>query len=424
MHRIYGLLVWISWQFLKVLGLFNAKLKLFVAGRKHSFKILSSKLNQQDSTLWVHVASLGEYEQGLPLLEKIKDRYPNLKLVLTFFSPSGLEVVRGKTPAEVEAYLPMDTLKNASKFIELINPTLAIFVKYEVWPNYLQELDKNNIPTLMVSGIFRKRQIYFKPWGGFLRKALTKFSFLFVQDEESKTLLESIDIQNVQISGDTRFDRVFEILNRDNRLEFMERFTTNKKCFVAGSTWPDDESILVKFINENEANDVKWVIAPHDIKESHITTLENSIEKRVKRYSRLSKSSSEKFDVLIVDTIGLLTKIYSYATLAYVGGGFKTGLHNTLEPAVFGIPILIGPNYTDFKEASDMVEDKGIVVIRNYPEFAHELNQLLNNKSYLMEVGQRNYEYVKKRRGASNKVLVYLDQLLGTNSKNTTTDQL
>ncbi len=405
------MIVQISWFFLKILALFNSKLKLFVNGRKHSFYLLDNAISKDDKTLWVHAASLGEFEQGLPIIEKLKNEYPAHKIVLTFFSPSGYEVKKNTSAADVVAYLPMDTKKNAAHFVKTVHPDIAIFVKYEIWPNYMKALEKNKVPSILISAIFNKSQVYFKAYGGFMRSTLRKFSNYFVQDENSKKLLESIGIKNAQVSGDTRLDRVSEILDRDNSLDFMEAFKNDKLCFVAGSTWPEDEAILIDHINHAPKN-LKYVLAPHTIKKDKILGLAGAFTKRTTLYSKIDSNNLRDYDVLIIDTIGLLTKIYSYADIAYVGGGFSTGLHNTLEPAVFGIPVIIGPNYDGFKEAEDLVKQKGISPIKDQWTFGELLKKFLDSPDYRKKTGEINATYISKNKGASQEIMNHIKELI------------
>ncbi len=359
----------------------------------------------------MHVASLGEFEQGLPILKQLKLEYPDFKLLVTFFSPSGYEVKKNTNAADIVTYLPMDTRKNAKRFLETVNPQLVLFVKYEIWPNYLKMLAKKEIPTLLISAIFKKEKIYFKTYGGFMRKALNTFTHFFVQDAHSKSLLESLSFNNVTVSGDTRFDRVSEILKQDNHLSFMEDFKGTDICFIGGSTWPEDEEIIIEFINTGQ-KPMKYVLAPHNIKENHINNLKKSIQKKVVLYSETAGKDLSGFEVLIVDTVGLLTKIYSYADVAYVGGGFATGLHNTLEPAVFGIPVIIGPQYEGFNEAEELVDSGGILVVKNSQEFSNKLNSLLKDKYYLQNTGQINATYVAEKKGAGIQIMHYIRTLL------------
>ncbi|WP_420321512.1 3-deoxy-D-manno-octulosonic acid transferase [Flagellimonas sp.] len=410
-RALYNILQYLAWMVLHVVAIFNTKINQFVKGRKQTRVVLSTNPLAGEKVIWMHVASLGEYEQGLPILEKIRENHPYYKIVLTFFSPSGYEVKKNSTPADLVLYLPMDTHFNAKKFLNTLKPKLAIFIKYEIWPNYLHELKRREIPTLLVSAIFSKRQVFLKWYGGFMRKSLSAFEHFFVQNETSKELLKSIGHENVSICGDTRFDRVSKIMEQDNRLDFMEKFKNGGLCFVAGSTWPEDEEILVEFIDTTDFP-IKFVIAPHNIKSVHIDKLKNSINKKVIQFSEMGNTTLSHFDVLIVDTIGLLTKIYSYADVSYVGGAFATGLHNTLEPATFGIPIIIGPKYEGFKEAEDLVDKKGIQVVTNAQEFKNLMHRFMSNIDFRTKTGAINAAYVNQNKGATNLVFDHIKTFL------------
>jgi 3-deoxy-D-manno-octulosonic-acid transferase len=401
---IYNTVVFITWQLLKLLASANAKLALFVAGRKQTFSKLREEISNTDRTIWIHAASLGEYEQGLPIMQRLRLDYPDHKLVLTFFSPSGYEIKKNTPEADVVVYLPMDTKKKAIAFLDIAHPELVIFIKYEIWPNYLNALGNRKIPTLLISAVFRKSQLFFKGYGGLMRSSLKNFSHFYVQDNKSKELLQSIDLTNVTMTGDTRFDRVSEILERDNSLKFMDSFSKDHTCFVAGSTWPEDEKCIVDFIN-NLPNTTKFVIAPHNVKTNLILSLKTSIKKNTKLFSEIEDIDLKTTQVLIIDTIGLLTKIYSYADIASVGGGFATGLHNTLEPAVFGIPVIIGPNYSGFLEAENLVNLGGVIAIANNTEFNSIAEMLLNNEEKRTELGHINGSYIEKNKGASIQIM-------------------
>lgn len=415
MYTFYNLIVKLSWFFLKILAVFNAKIKLFVDGRKASFEILENHISQKDTILWMHVASLGEFEQGLPIIERLRAEYPSHKILVTFFSPSGYEVKKNSPAADTVCYLPMDTRKNVSRFLNIVRPQLAIFVKYEIWPNYLRELDKRNVPTILISAIFKKEQVYFKWYGGVMRKALERFDHYFVQDEASQKRLASLHIKNSSVSGDTRLDRVSEILDRNNQLDFMSAFKKDRLCLVAGSTWAEDESILIDHINHAPKN-LKYILAPHTIKKDKILGLAGALTKKTLLYSNIGEQPLGDFDVLIVDTIGLLTKIYSYADIAYVGGGFATGLHNTLEPAVFGVPVIIGPYYEGFKEAEDLVAQKGILTVKDAWSFGELLKKLLDNPELRKKTGAINAAYIAKNKGASTQIMEYIRTLLAPTS--------
>ncbi|MEZ4968637.1 MAG: glycosyltransferase N-terminal domain-containing protein [Flavobacteriaceae bacterium] len=411
MFAIYNFAVQLAGLFLRLIALFHSKIKLFVDGRKGAMSYLQKNIGQENSIIWVHTASLGEFEQGLPVIEQLKKNYPTYQILVTFFSPSGYEVKKNTAAADMVTYLPMDTKKNVALFLDLINPKLAIFVKYEIWPNYMKALSQRNIPTLLISALFKEDQIYFKGYGGFMRKALQNFTHIFVQDAKSIELLHKINIRNTSISGDTRFDRVVEILERDNNLSFMEDFKDGGQTLVAGSTWPDDEEVLVPYINTGRSS-LKFVLAPHNIRPEHINKLKSSIAKKTILYSEIGNKDLSNYDVLIVDTIGLLTKIYSYAEISYVGGGFATGLHNTLEPAVYGIPVIIGPNFKGFKEAEDLVNKGGVLVVRSAKEFFSLINDLLIKVEHLKNIGGINSTYISENKGASIQIMAYIRTLI------------
>ncbi|MBE8725604.1 3-deoxy-D-manno-octulosonic acid transferase [Flavobacterium hungaricum] len=402
---LYNAAVYTAGFFLRIIALFSPKIKLFVEGRKNVFSILKDKIKPEDQTIWFHSASLGEYEQGLPVIEKIKEKYPSHKIIVTFFSPSGYEVRKNNTVADVTVYLPLDTKSNAKKFLKLVHPELAFFIKYEFWLNYLNELEKNKIPTYLISGIFRESQMFFKWYGGFYRKALTAFTYFFVQNEKSKQMIEGLGFKNAVVSGDTRFDRVNAILERDNSLDFIENFKNNQPVIVIGSSWPKDEMILAEYINQ-APDDVKFIIAPHNIKAEQIENLKSQITKSTVLFSKKENHDLSKYAVLIVDTVGLLTKIYSYGTIAYVGGGFgNPGIHNILEPATFGIPIVIGPNYSNFAEAVTLVQLNGCTVISNTTELKNILDQLLFDKSFYIEKSKICSSFIQNNKGASETIM-------------------
>lgn len=440
MFFIYNFITLIALQIVKILALFSPKMKLFVNGRKSVFSTLQNKINANDKTIWFHAASLGEYEQGLPVIEKIKSEYPTHKIIISFFSPSGYEVRKNNQIADVTVYLPLDTKSNAKKFIELTHPEMVFFIKYEFWPNYLNELKQQGIKTYLISGIFRENQLFFKWYGSFYKNALKAFDYFFVQNEKSKKLIQSIGFSNVIISGDTRFDRVATILERDNSLDFIEDFcfidsNRNDKAItiVIGSSWPKDEELLINYINQS-SDDVKFIIAPHNIKQEQIQVLKKSIKKKVilfseykktKELSSLSNFKSDKTDyeisrdgrndnlndynVFIIDTVGILTKIYSYADIAFVGGGFgNPGVHNILEPATFGVPIVIGPNYSHFAEATALVNMTGCISISNANELKEAFDLLLQNEDERIEKGHICSTFVQMNKGATQKIINHI----------------
>lgn len=409
MFLLYNFIVLLAAATVKILAFFSPKMKLFVNGRKNVFKTLNEKIKAEDKTIWFHAASLGEYEQGLPVMEQIKAKHPNHKIVLTFFSPSGYEVRKNNTVADVTVYLPLDTSFNAKKFVALTHPELVFFIKYEYWPNYLKVLKQAGIKAYLISGIFREKQAFFKWYGGFYRNALQTFDFFFVQNESSKKLLQSIGHQNVKISGDTRFDRVVSILDRDNRLDFIEAFKNDTTTVVIGSSWPKDENLWVTYINQC-SNEVKFIIAPHNIKAEQIADLKAQITKPTVLFSEKEGKSLSDYTVLIIDTIGILTKIYSYADIAYVGGGFgHPGVHNILEPATFGVPIVIGPNYSHFAEATALVNMGGCVTITNQYQLNDAFNNLIMNADIRHEKGHIAETFVQMNKGATAVILNHIN---------------
>ena len=411
MNQIYNLIVIVAEQLLKIIALFSPKMKLFVDGRKSVFQTLADKIKLSDKTIWFHAASLGEYEQGLPVIEAIKQQFPSHKILVTFFSPSGFEVRKNNAVANVTVYLPLDTILNAKQFIKLVHPEMAFFIKYEYWPNYLNELNKQQIKTYLISGILRENQAFFKWYGGFYRNALKTFDYFFVQNESSKKLLQSIGFNNVKVSGDTRFDRVVSILERDNSLDFIEQFKDNKTTIVIGSSWPKDETLLVNYINQS-SDDVKFIIAPHNIKSEQIQELKNSIAKKTILFSDVETrliASLQENNVFIIDTIGILTKIYSYADIAYVGGGFgNPGVHNILEPATFGVPVVIGPNYSHFAEATALVNMGGCISIQNQTQLNEAFDLLLHNEDERLEKGHICSTFVQMNKGATQTIMNHI----------------
>jgi 3-deoxy-D-manno-octulosonic-acid transferase len=402
---IYSIIVSIAGLLLQIIAFFVPKIKLFVAGRKDVFPTLITKIKPNDKTIWFHAASLGEYEQGLPVIEKIKEKYPNHKIVLSFFSPSGYEVRKNNPIADATVYLPLDTQKNAAKFIDLVHPEMVFFIKYEFWPNYLNELKKHNTPTYLISGIFRENQVFFKWYGNFYRKALDAFSYFFVQNEKSKQLLLQLGKVNCIVSGDTRFDRVASILERDNTLDFIAEFKNNKTTIVAGSTWAKDEELLLNYVNSN-ITDTKFIIAPHNIKPDQIQKLKNSCAKKVILFSEKDNKNLADYDVFIIDTVGLLTKIYSYADIAYVGGGYgHPGIHNILEPATFGIPIIIGPNYSHFAEAIELVRLGGCISVDNNDGLEALFNELIGGIEIRKSRGVISASFVQNNTGAVARIM-------------------
>lgn len=408
MFFLYNALAAFAGFVLKIGAWFSPKLKLFVDGRKNVLPILAQKIKPSDKTIWFHAASLGEYEQGLPVIEKIREQYRNHKIIVTFFSPSGYEVRKNNTVADLTVYLPLDTRSNAKNFIKAAHPDLVFFIKYEYWPNYLNELKNQKIPTYLISGIFRKNQVFFKWYGRFYRKALDAFSHFFVQNASSKELLAKLHKTNVTVSGDTRFDRVASILEKNNTLDFISRFKGDALAVVVGSSWPKDEELLVSYVNSVDSR-TKFIIAPHNIKPDQISQLKNAFSKNVVLFSEKDTVDLSHYSVFIIDTIGILTKIYSYADIAYVGGGFgNPGVHNILEPATFGVPIVIGPNYSHFAEATALVKMNGCISVSSQPELNETLDSLIANADIRSEKGHICSTFVQMNKNATAIILKQL----------------
>ncbi len=409
MSFIYNIGIHILHFGLKCASLFNEKIKKGVVGRQNTFKVLESHLNSSDKTLWFHCASLGEYEQGLPVFKELRKQYKAHKIVLSFFSPSGYEIRKNSPVADIIVYLPLDSKSLAKRFVNIVNPELTIFVKYDIWPNFLNELKRRQLRAILISAAFRRNQSYFKFYGTELKRALFTFEHIFTQNETSKALLQSINYNKVTVSGDTRFDRVFSQLELDNSLSFIETFKDNKPCIVAGSTWPEDENLLINYINTCNHDHVKFIIAPHNIKASQINNIQDKLNVESILYSKKNDKQLNNARVFIIDTIGILSKIYSYADIAYVGGAMgHTGLHNTLEPAVFALPIIIGSNHKKFPEAKAMIDINGMFSVSNQKDFNTILNELIQNKEKRMSSGKNNGDYIKKNRGAVIQILDYL----------------
>lgn len=406
---LYNIGIYIANSLLKISALFNHKLKLGVEGRANTFGVLERSVKPNDQTFWFHCASLGEYEQGLPVFKELRKLHPNHKIVLTFFSPSGYEIRKNTDVADVVVYLPTDTKANAQKFLDLVHPELTIFVKYDIWPNYLLELKKRNLNAILISALFRRKQSYFKWYGGMMRKALSSFEHIFVQDEASQQLLKSINFNDVTIAGDTRFDRVSDQLHQNNTLPFIEEFKQDSLCVVIGSSWPEDEAVLIPFINSHASKNIKYIIAPHNIKSTQIENLKEKLGDKMLLFSEKEDRQLSEYSVFVIDTIGLLSMIYSYADIAYVGGAMgTTGLHNILEPAVFGVPIIIGKNHKKFPEADKMISEAGMVSVSNYESLEKTLLSFFHNKEKRLSMGRANAQFIKAHQGAVVRILNYI----------------
>ncbi|MBR4432830.1 MAG: 3-deoxy-D-manno-octulosonic acid transferase [Paludibacteraceae bacterium] len=399
--------MFIYFLFIRLAALFgHRKARLMVEGQKDIRLAMSDeRLAAFKGAIWIHVSSVGEFEQARPLIESLKVKGERLKIVLTFFSPSGYELRKNYDKADAVYYLPFATRRNAKRFLDALQPSKAIFVKYEFWPAYLRELKKRNISTYNISAIFRENQLFFRPWGKWYLNLLRCFTHIFVQDGPSRALLAKHGITNVSITGDTRFDRVKAVMENglganNERLAPIQHFTAGcEQVIVAGSTWPKDEELLVRYLNKHP--NTKLVLVPHEIDEEHLHFIFNLFQGRFVRYSRATQTSLIHANVLVIDTIGLLSSIYRFGQVAYIGGGFGVGIHNTIEAAVYGVPVIFGPNYLHFREAKGLIAASGARSIRNYEELEAALTTALEQHE---TIGAKSAEYVDSELGATEKI--------------------
>lgn len=414
---IYNIVIYFVLWGIAIASLFNEKVRKMWRGEREAFKILKQKVDPNAKYIWFHAASLGEFEQGRPLMERIRKDYPQYKILLTFYSPSGYEVRKNYEGADIICYMPVDTRLNAIRFLRLVRPVMAFFIKYEFWSNFLHILKHRNIPTYSVSSIFREDQVFFKWYGRNYAGVLKCFTRFFVQNEESKRLLEGIGITAVDVVGDTRFDRVLQIKEAAKQLPICEAFRTGVassqsadvphhdfKVFVAGSSWPPDENIFIPFFNEHK--DWRLLIAPHVIAEEHLKLILSLIEgKKVVRYTQTTPEEAAEADVLIIDCFGLLSSMYNYGDVAYIGGGFGVGIHNTLEAAVWNMPVIFGPNNKKFQEAQGLLKSGGGFEINTYEDFSGLMSSLMNDETFLKQAGDKAGAFVAHLAGATDKVL-------------------
>jgi len=405
---IYGIAIRFYGFGICIASLFNKKARQWITGRKGQWEKISINLAKQENTVWFHCSSLGEFEQGRPVIEKYKKHNPNAFILLTFFSPSGYEIRKNYENADLILYLPLDIKKNVTKFLDLIKPQFTVFVKYEFWYNYLHQLWLRNIPLFLISADFREDQWFFKSYGRSFRKMLGYFSHIFVQNEQSLIILNMYGIENATIAGDTRIDRVFQISKEVKGNSVIEKFKNQKKLIVAGSTWKQDEEILVKYINES-GNNLKWIIAPHEIKKENILRIRKSITRPSVKYSTYKEKQDSNAEVLIIDNIGMLSSLYRYGNIAYIGGGFGKGIHNILEPATFGIPVIFGPNYKKFREACELKEQGGAIPVNNFSDLEKILNELTHKDEVRKKAGNISKQYIRKNLGSAQLIV---DKLL------------
>jgi 3-deoxy-D-manno-octulosonic-acid transferase len=403
---MYNVIIYLYLLGVAIYSRFNEKVRKMWKGEREAFRILKEKVDPEAKYVWFHAASLGEFEQGRPLMEELRREHPEYKILLTFFSPSGYEVRKNYEGADIITYLPLDTITNARRFLRTVRPVMAFFIKYEFWYNYLHILKHRGVPVYSVSSIFRPDQVFFKWYGRQYGKVLNCFTHFFVQNEESRILLAKIGITDVTIVGDTRFDRVLQIKEAAKQLPIVEKFLEQKpKVFVAGSSWPPDEEIFIKYFNQHP--EWKLIIAPHVIGEDHLRQIEKLLEgRKVVRYTKASENSqtSENADVLIIDCFGLLSSIYRYGDVAYVGGGFGVGIHNLLEAAVWSVPVFFGPNNQKFQEAQGLKQNGGLE-ITDYESFASQMDRLAKDADYLKSQGTQAGRFVESLSGATEKVL-------------------
>ena len=400
----YNIIICLFAAVVRLLALFNKKISTMVKGEQRAFDVLRQKIDTNYRYVWFHAASLGEFEQGRPLIEEIRKRKPDVKILLTFFSPSGYEVRKNYKGADVVCYLPIDTPRNVKRFIKLARPEVAFFIKYEFWKNYLEEMRRLGIPAYSVSSIFRPGQVFFRWYGTVYNDVLRCFTHLFVQNEESVQLLASIGITNVSITGDTRFDRVIDICKQAKPLPLVETFKgDNRRTMVAGSSWQPDEDIFIPYFNRHP--EMKLIIAPHVVSESHIEEIISKLQRKTVRYTKATAESIKDVDCLIIDCFGLLSSIYRYGEVAYIGGGFGVSIHNTLEAAVYGIPVVFGPNNQKFMEAQGLKACGGGFEIQDEDSFDDLMTKFLLDERFLTDSGKRAGDYVQSNSGAMERIL-------------------
>ncbi|MGD0340369.1 MAG: glycosyltransferase N-terminal domain-containing protein [Bacteroidales bacterium] len=403
MRLIYNAGIFFYIAIARIISPFNQKVRAWVNGRKNWFYSLKQKILPGEKYIWIHCASLGEFEQGRPVIEFIKKERPEYRILLSFFSPSGYEIRKDYPLADIICYLPYDTPRNAEKFISLVNPSVAILVKYEFWNNFISGLSKKHIPLYLISGIFRKDQHFFKWYGGFFRKMLGKFTRIFVQDKESSDLLGTIGITNVTIAGDTRIDRVAEIAARANEIPLIALFRGDQKLLLAGSSWRPDEEIIAKYINSHPGT-MKWIFAPHEIDKDNIERLEKLFTVKSVRFSDFNANSADA-RVMIMDNMGLLSSAYRYAGIAAIGGGFGKGIHSILEPACWSIPVLFGPGYKKFREAVDLIKLGGAKSFNDYSGFEGIIDEWISDETLYRKAAAQAGEYIKKNMGATSLIM-------------------
>ena len=409
MGIFYGILIRLFHVLARIKARSDSKVKLFIEGRINLLPKIQKEIDKNAKIAWFHAASLGEFEQARPAIEKFKEKYSAYKILLTFFSPSGYEIRKNYKLADYVYYMPLDTKTNVKKFVQYTNPQIVLFVKYEFWFNYIKEINKRGIPLFLISGIFRQNHIFFKWYGVFYRQLLRRFTHIFVQNSESYNLLRKIGISVISVCGDTRFDRVTKIALESVKFPEVENFKENKKIIIAGSTWQKDEELIIKYINQCK-RDLKYIIAPHEVDKQNINRILNGLEVKSTRFSEIKKSNLKESKVLVIDNIGILSSLYKYGEIAYIGGAFGKGLHNILEAATFGLPVIFGPNYKKFNEAVNLIEHKAAFSINNYEEFYNIIEQLLINTDFFNTASNTCKYFIKSNKGASQHIINTIEQ--------------
>ena len=407
---MYNFIIYLYLAGVAIYSLFNEKVRKMWRGERDAFRVLKEKVDPNAKYVWFHAASLGEFEQGRPLMEELRRSYPEYKILLTFFSPSGYEVRKNYQGADIICYLPLDTVLNARRFLRSVRPVMAFFIKYEFWYNYLHILRHRQVPVYSVSSIFRKGQVFFRWYGKQYSHVLKCFTHFFVQNKESQRLLESIGIQNITVVGDTRFDRVLQIKEAAKQLPVIDAFKEGYQVFVAGSSWPPDEDIFIRYFNEHP--DWRLIIAPHVIGTDHLRQIQSKLKRKTLLYTEATPETARQADCIIINCFGLLSSIYRYGEVAYVGGGFGVGIHNVLEAAVWGMPVIFGPNNRRFQEAQGLLAAEGGFEIQHEEDFRRLMDKLRTDKDFLLQAGKQAGAFVEEKTGATAKVLDHVRPLL------------
>ncbi len=410
---LYNLSLFFYQWIIRILAPFHPKAQLWWRGRQGVFAKVKSQRAAQRPVLWMHCASLGEFEQGRPILENIRSSFPHYQIILSFFSPSAYEIRKDYPVADIITYLPLDSKKNAQRWMEVVQPDIVIFVKYEFWHHYLQAIKKSTAPAFLISASFRPQQMFFKPYGLFFQKMLRCFDHIFVQEKKDQLLLQKIGIQKVSVAGDTRVDRVLQIAKAAKSFPLIEQFAADAPVLILGSSWPAEEEILAQYLQQNPTTDWKFIIAPHEIGAAHLSAIEKKIAWPILRYSQANTKAIGEAKILLIDNIGMLSALYKYGKMAFIGGGFGAGIHNTLEPIAFGLPVLFGPRYEKFMEAKNLVKTAGAFSVQNHREFTAIFTQLQTATAY--QKARKNIAvFLTDNKGATERIMSKLEKLINT----------